>query len=227
MPRHLKPPREGTLVFGQRNCGPANVDGVPISFSSFFSLLGSQEIVWQSRAMKTSAFYPEYQEEGASGDHVRRELKKVLSEWGHLLPSCVYMILITGFGLHRPPPRSQADCWVALHTSQISKRLWGPNWPWNHSHRRWIGISSLNLTACWLSSACESRAEQNHPHSPLNFKQDPESYRIMFIVYRRQWKVVLNMKNRENLNSSEGKRQSKMPTLRWYNYQVNISKNAL
>ena len=42
---------------------------------------------------------------------------------GELIASCVYMHLTTGFGLHRPPLRSQAAYWVAQHTSQIKEAL--------------------------------------------------------------------------------------------------------
>lgn len=122
---------------------------------------------------------------GSSGDHVRRELKKVLSEWGGLLPSCVYMHLTTGFGLHRPPLRSQAAYWVAQHTSQIKETL-GTKLTLEPQSQR-VGRKCQPELTCLLTVQClrkQSRTKQST--FSMNFKQDPESYKIMFIIYRIQ-----------------------------------------
>ena len=166
MARHLNPQGREPLLLARDTVVLRTWMESPLVFFSCFLTAWLSRDCMTEQSNESLGILSRISGGGSSGDHVRRELKTVFSDWGgaycQAVCTCIWPPALVCTDLH-----SDLRLPTGWHNTQArSKRLWEPNWHWNHSHRGWVGNASLNLPACWLSGACENRAEQNNPHSP-------------------------------------------------------------
>lgn len=107
---------------------------------------------------------------------------------------------------HCPSPRLVTGCYMG-QTQVAQQRFWKLNWLWNHSQQR----QGRNLQPKSKPLNCLLKQMPKQTLS-VGFKQDLESYNIIFKMSRIKFRIIQHIMNQENHEISQEKSTQHLQT---------------